>query len=270
MLAPVSIELASRLQEKSNKIPEIAQDTRSVIRQLETLELKGKEFVLMTFDIVRCYASIDINDAFKTLHDNLPIMQEENAILSRLLKLVVENNFLQANNKVYRQTMGTATGTQIAPPFVNLYLYYKYKQALSHPSIIFKSRFIDDGLILTKNNHSGKEIIKQLQEETNLEITHEIHERKAIYWDLTVYKGSRFEKEGRLDLKTFFKPTNKLLYLPAKSEHPIAHKVGVIRGEAIRCLRNCSDKVAWLEALKVIFKALMARGYQPSHIKTQW
>lgn len=225
MLAPVSIELADRLQKEVDRIPEIAQDTRSVVRQLEELNLRGETFALMTFDVTRCYPSIDINDAVKILHDNLFIMQDEGALLSRLLKLVMENNYVEANNKVYKKTTGTATGTQVAPPFANLYLYFKYKEALSHPSIKFQSRYIDDGFILTDNISTGKEIISRLKQASNLEITHDIDQKSAIYLDLEIYKGRRFDKEGRLDLKTYFKPTNQLLYPPANSQHPLAHKV---------------------------------------------
>ena len=71
-------------------------------------------------------------------------------------------------------------------------------------------------------------------------------------------------------MKTYFKPTNHLLYLPANSHHPMVHKLGVIRGEAIRLLRNSSDKTVWLEALEKVFKGLMARGYQPAMIQREW
>lgn len=270
MLKPISKELASALQREADAIPEIARDSKSVVQQLEALHLEHKNFVFMTYDVEACYPNIDINDAVKTLYDNMEIMRKNNAILTRLLRLVMYNNYVTANGKVYRQMTGTATGTQVAPPFANLYLFYKYKQFLKPGTILFQSRYIDDGLLITHTEEQGRKVLHNLQQASNLNLTFEISSTRAIYLDLEVFKGRRFEKEGKLDLKVYFKPTNKLLYLPAISHHPITHKVGIVRGEAIRCLRNCSDKADWLKALAVIFKGLMLRGYQPSQIQAQW
>lgn len=270
MLAPLSKHLATVLQEVADQLPVIARDSKTVVQQLEGLQVQGKTFVFMTYDIEKCYPSIDTNDAVQTLYNNMPIMQRNGAILSTLLKFIMDNNYVEANKKVYKQKIGTATGTPVAPPFANLYLYFKYKAALSHHSILFQSRYIDDGLVLIKTEALGKQLIKALGSASNLKLTFDIDTRKAIYLDLEVSKGTRFERQGKVDLKVYFKPTNRLLYLPANSEHPIAHKVGVIRGEAIRLLRNSSDKTAWLNSLSTIFKGLMSRGYTPSQIKTQW
>lgn len=47
-------------------------------------------------------------------------------------------------------------------------------------------------------------------------------------------------------------------------------KLGVIRGEAIRLLRNSTSKANWLTALNTVFKGLMARGYLPIWIAREW
>ena len=98
-------------------------------------------------------------------------MRTEGALLSRQLKLVMENNYVEANGKVYKQTKGTATGTQVAPPFTNLYLYFKYKNALSNTSIIFQSRYIDDGLLLIHQETSGEALATRLKQASTLELT---------------------------------------------------------------------------------------------------
>lgn len=270
MLAPISKHLAQILQQQADQIPVIARDSKTVVQQLEGLQLRGKTFVLMTYDIEKCYPTMDTNDAVKTLYDNIPIMQCNGALLSTLLKFIMDNNYVEANKRVYKQTVGTATGTPVAPPYANLYLYFKYRSALSHNDILFQSRYIDDGLVLIKNESSGKELIKRLGQASNLKLTFDIHPMKAIYLDLEITKGKRFDTQGKLDLQVYFKPTNRLLYLPANSNHPIPHKIGVIRGEAIRLLRNSSDKESWLNSLSIIFKGLMSRGYTASQIKTQW
>ncbi len=47
-------------------------------------------------------------------------------------------------------------------------------------------------------------------------------------------------------------------------------KLSIVKGEAIRCLRNSTDKVAWLSALHKIFQGLIARGYDGRDIKRKW
>jgi len=82
--------------------------------------------------------------------------------------------------------------------------------------------------------------------------------------------GFRYKLEKKLDTKVFFKPTNRFLYLPFNSGHPIQHKTAIIKGEAIRCMRNSSSKSEWLAAMNIIFKGLRARGYPAAIIQRHW
>lgn len=269
MLSPLSIALADVLQNEVDKIPEIAKDSRTVIRQLENLKVEEPN-VLITFDVEQMYPSIDLKDAIKVLHDNLQVMKAMKGFWTKVLQLIMYNNYVTANNSIYRQMQGTATGTQVAPPFANLYLYFKCKHILEYEDILYKSRYIDDGFIIVPSRERGELILKQLNDASNLNLTFEISNNKAIYLDIEIYKGTRYFAEQRLDMRVFFKPTNKLLYLPATSHHPMAHKTGIIKGEAIRCLRNCSNKAEWLSSLNIIFKGLMARGYSAKMISLKW
>lgn len=135
--------------------------------------------------------------------------------------------------------------------------------------IHFHSRFIDDGFLVCKPTIDVGLLIRQLQAVTNLKLTFEKSEHQCIYLDIVIYKGQRYQSTRRFDTKTFFKPTNKFLYLPSISNHPPAQKKGIIKGEAIRCLRGCSDKENWLIALRTIFSGMMARGYHPTAIKKE-
>lgn len=269
ILAPVSKELAGILQTEVNRIPCIARDSKAVVQQLEELKV-NKPFVFLTYDVEQLYPSIDLNDAVKTLYDNLAVMRLKGGLYTRLLRLVMFNNYVTANGKTYLQTKGTATGTQVAPPFANLYLFFKFREILSRPDILFQSRYIDDGAILIETEEGARETVQRLNSHTNLNLTWQISPHSAIYLDLEIYKGTRFNTKGQLDFRVYFKPTNKLLYLPASSFHPRAHKLCIVRGEAIRCLRNCSNKAEWLQAMTHIFKGLMARGYKPQEIKKIW
>ena len=115
--------------------------------------------------------------------------------------------------------------------------------------------------------NSGKLIMEQMKTRSNLKFTYELSKECAIFLDFNIYKGRRFNTERKLDFKPFFKPTNKFLYLPANSNHPSAMKKAIVKGEAIRCLRNSTDKANWLLAVDKIFKGLIERGYKPNDIQ---
>lgn len=270
LLAGVSTVLADTLNRFVENEDAIGKDSKTTVARLEKLKLPP-EFVFVTYDVEACYPSIDLEDAFNTLeHEMTPLNGIENGVYLKLLKIVMRNNYVTANGKIYVQKIGTATGTQVAPPFANLYLFHKFKSILSDSSIIFQERFIDDGLLLVKTEDDAKRIMENLQQASSLNLTWDISKTEAVYLDIHVYKGRRLLLDNKLDMKVYFKPTNKLLYLPYRSNHPIAMKTGIIRGEAIRTLRNTSDKGEWLKALQHVFKGLMARGYDPSIIKSQW
>lgn len=269
MLAPLSIALTKVLLPVQNRCIGITKDTVSFVNRIE-LFTTPRPFVFLTYDVEACYPSIDINDAIQTLHENIPIMREHNSFWTKVLQLIMYNNYVSYNDRIYRQMIGTATGTQVAPPFANLYLFYKFKTVLSDPAILFNERYIDDGFVLVSTEEDATRIVSNLNNRTNLTLTSDISDKEAIFLDLVIYKGDRFSLNQKLDLKTYFKPTNRLLYLPMVSHHPLPMKAGIIIGEAIRTLRNSSSKIEWLKALHFIFKGLLARGYKPKTIQRAW
>jgi hypothetical protein len=268
-LAPWSKILADILQREVTKFPEIAKDSKTVMQQLDTHQFTAP-FVFMTYDVVALYPSINLQDAILTLHKNVDIMRKDNGFWTKLLKLIMFNNYVTANGNIYRQMVGTATGTQVAPPFANLYMYHKYKSILSDPRILYQSRFIDDGCLIVTTGLAAVEIADRLNSFGNLKFTFAISKKDAIYLDMQLFKGQRYTLTQRLDSKVYFKPTNKMLYLPAISNHPGAHKLCVVRGEAIRCLRNTTSKTDWLHAMHLIFKGLKARGYRPTVLQQKF
>ena len=271
MLAPLSRALAKVLQPISDGFMEIAKDSKMVVQQLETKHVK-EPVVFLTYDVEQLYPSIDLRDAINTLGSKLPIMDEDRGFWKKVLQLIMYNNYVTWNDQVFRQMKGTATGTQVAPPFANLYLLFKFRMVFDEeaPGIIYQSRYIDDGLVMVNDVETAERIASKLNDATNLRLTFQIDNHCATYLDLDVYKGKRFREEGYVDIKTHIKGTNKFLYLPAISDHPGKHKAAVIKGEAIRCLRNSTDKIEWLKTMDLVFKGLLARGYDPKMIRTKW
>lgn len=271
VLAPLSKALAKILNNTTKNIPTIASDSKKTAAELNTFKF-DKNGIFLTFDVEACYPSIPLQDALKTLESKVPILNEKNKFWLKILKLILYNNYVQYDGQIYRQMRGTAMGTPVAPPFANLYMHYKFEVVLEKYAehILFYRRFIDDGFVIVDSVETARALIRDLNAASPLRLTFEISEITAIFLDFIISKGCRFQREKKLDLSPFFKPTNKFLYLPERSYHPAHMKLSIVKGEAVRCLRNSTDKQAWLTALHRIFKGLISRGHRGKDIQRMW
>ena len=77
-------------------------------------------------------------------------------------------------------------------------------------------------------------------------------ESKVDFLDATVYKGPRFREKRILDIKPYFKSTNKFQYTHFHSSHPPSTFRGLVKGEAIRLLRLSSDPTTYKKACKFL------------------
>lgn len=258
-LAAVSGTLSDILNRVVAGIDGIAANSKEVVNDLEE-RILPQNGVFLGFDVVSMYPSMDINDTLDTLLKSVYGLRINSGFLYKALQLLLRNSYITAQGKTYRQTKGIATGTQTAPALANLYLHEKIKDILEDPDIFWSKRYIDDGICYVEEN-AVERIRSRIEAIEGLSFTFEIHPDTTIFLDLEIYKGRRFARDGRMDIRPYFKPTNMLLYLPFGSAHPLHMKAGVVRGEAVRLLRSSTNKEAWLRACNHVFKGLLARGY---------
>ena len=94
-----------------------------------------------------------------------------------------------------------------------------------------------------------------------LKFTHQWSKTEINFLDLTLYKGERFNNTQILDIKCFSKPCDTFRYLSRDTSHPNACFSGMVKGEAIRYIRNSKfrdwiwEKIRFLQ-LKTINKRL--------------
>ena len=67
-----------------------------------------------------------------------------------LARFILENNFFEFEDKIYRQKLGTAIGTKFAPSFANLFMFDLERKLLReyHLSPWVWWRFLDDIFII--------------------------------------------------------------------------------------------------------------------------
>lgn len=191
-------------------------------------------WVLLTYDVKACYPSIDIDDALKILAQVYPhIFLTRDGFWIKVLETIMKLSFIIRKTNVYRQISGTAMGTAAVPPFANLYLFRKLRRVFYRHQkfILFQKRDIDHGLMLVREAEPAERLCDELEDASNLRFTFDWKWTSAVYLDIEIYKGRRFEKEGILENKIYTKPISKFLYLRDKSNHPESVFTVLIKGE---------------------------------------
>jgi len=99
-----------------------------------------------------------------------------------------------------------------------------------------------------------------------LKFTYEWSKLEINFLDLTLYKGERFKTTRVLDIKCYTKPCDTHQLLSRDSAHPNSCFVGMIKGEAIRYIRNSSSETEYRHKLDFFISKLIARGYKESEV----
>lgn len=131
------------------------------------------------------------------------------------------------------------------------------------PGLVLYLRYRDDVLILSE---ASKVELYLFLEQLNLmhksiKFTMEMSDHELNFLDLTIYKGSNFEKNNTLDTKTYFKRTETFHYINASSAHPNFCLRGFIKGEILRHKRNCNNVPDFIKNVLTFYKHLRTRGY---------
>ncbi len=233
---------------------------------------------LVTIDVKSLYLNIPhkegIESVINRLYHNNP-NSEEVAIpagtMKDLLNIVLTKNYFQFAGEMFHQVQGTAMGTKMAPAYANTFMAELETKLLNDYTIkpALWKRYIDDILcIWPGNSNEVKKFIEYLnQAHPTIKFTYECSNSSIDFLDLTIYKGQRYKHLKTLDIKPFFKKTNKFQYLHYTSAHPKNTFSSLIKGELTRLLRACSDRDEYNIIQHKMYQAFKDRGYPPHLIK---
>ena len=265
----ISSFIDSLLQPIAKKQPSYIKDTTDFINFIESTQLPDNA-ILVSFDVTALYTNIPQAEGInivcshydKHYGDRKPIPTET---LRALMSLILEENSFSFNGNNYLQTSGIAMGTKMAVAFANIFMADFETKLLQNSEYQpeFWKRFIDD--IISAWLLSVQEIERFLNYANSIhptiKFTAEISDKQVPFLDTIVFKGTRFESQNILDLKTHFKPTETFQYLHFSSSHPKGVKKGFVKGEALRLLRTNSNESDFLECIQQFESRLYSRGY---------
>lgn len=186
--------------------------------------------------------------------NNVPIT----ALITELSRLVLTNNFFEANGVLFHQVWGLAMGTPLAVSAAVIYMANLEERLLHTKGLVFYKRFIDDIFFVWDGTYI--ELLDFLRKLNNLaptiKLTSTISQEKIVFLDLVVV-----HENGRLITQPYQKPLNRYLYLPYTSYHPTHAKKSFIKAELLRYVRLSSKKYDFLQIKEKFFVRLRNRGY---------
>lgn len=223
------------------------------------------------------YTNIDPGEGISTLRMYLDeygkVDLNENLnidFICELTKLVMEYNVFQFGDTWWKQLIGTAMGTPCACIYATLFFaYFERKHILTKyaDNLLFFRRQIDDifGIwIPSDENNSSWPIFKNdLNNFCRLDWNTEELSRSVNYLDLNIYIG----ENGKVQFKTYQKPMNLFLYIPANSAHPPGVIKSLIYGLLSTYHKQNTLQSDFTNFASLLYKRLIARGHQRDTIK---
>ena len=248
-------------------------NSTDLIKSITKLEFDS-EIILITMDIVNLYPSIPIDEGISYVKDAMIDFEEkERNLLIDLLIIVLKQNVISFEEKVYRQISGTATGTPCAVVFANLFLkaleskFINLLDTSDYP--LFFKRYIDDIFMIARNLEHAKLLVNTYDNlHPNIKITYKFSSISVDYLDITIYKSqlTNLMTSCELFTKLYQKSMNKYIYIPPSSFHPKHIYKSFIKGEIRRyCLLNTTEH-DYDESKQCFRNRLMSRGYEPAFL----
>lgn len=140
---------------------------------------------------------------------------------------------------MYQQIDGIAMGSPLGCIFANFYMAKIETQVLNqlHPPPAMYARYIDDTIILVRDEDQILNMKNMFEEHSVLKFTYEIGYSKLPFLDVFIEKN----EDNTFTTSVYVKPTNTGELLNFNSECPERYKKGVITNMLNRAYKCCSN-----------------------------
>ena len=267
--------LDSFLKRQAQLVSSFVRDTKHFLQKIE--EIKKEKLpdntILVTMDVRSLYSNIDHDEGTEACIEKLETRQKKSIpsrTLGSLISLVLKSNAFRYGDIIYRQLMGTAMGTPMAPNYANLFMAKFEEDMITsyHSSTGFKPlvwyRYIDDiFLIWTHGNDELEKFLLFVENYSDMKkmksiIKFEVNksESEVNFLDVSVKL-----EDGSLSTSLFCKATDAHLYLNYSSNHPKHVLNNIPKGQFIRIRRICSDMDSYNRHSQTLCNFFLERGF---------
>ena len=232
------------------------------------------DYKIIAVDVKALYPSIPRNLITTALKDAIDqcsqITENGKEILIDITTLCLDNNFVQFQNKYFKQKTGIITGDNNSVSLANISLHYIIKNIteINTKTEIFK-RFIDDILYITEDNGNSEIINGRLEEEfgkydlklTFREMATNKHNSQVEFLDVLHCANKNYTKN--FIIKDFTKPTaTNSTFINGKSFHPVHIFKGIIFGESKRLRRLNETEIGYAKSLEKLKEKCNRSGFK--------
>lgn len=251
----------------STKHPSYVKDTYDFIDMVKKIKIPANSY-FFSMDVDALYTNIDIQSGLNSVQKvfkKYPDPNRPDEELLQLLDINLSRNDFVFNEKYYLQIKGTAMGKKFAPAYANIFManweeevFAKCQQKPTH-----YLRYLDDIWgIWTGSREEFEQFLAILNShDASIKLKYEISQESITFLDTTVYKRPGFADNNQLDIKVFFKKTDTHALLFKTSFHPAHTFRGIVKSQLLRFRRICTRDDDFMEAVRLLFKALRERGY---------
>lgn len=262
----ISNFLQSYLKENINLDSEnIISSSKQMVDKLKELKI-NKDTRFMSIDCINMYTNIPVKDTIKIVKTKLienNVSLNEVKEVTKLLKLVLGQNYFKFNNKVYTQKEGLAMGSPLSGLLANIFINNIEKAIVRNVNDIDNeatwNRYVDDVLISYNSMKIKAEEIKQIANSinNNIQFTEELEKDNVLnYLDLKLERNDEYIKIG-----IHRKPTTTSHAIRKESCHPEEHKQAAIRSHINRALRLPNCEIERNKEFEIIYQIAEDNGY---------
>ena len=187
-----------------------------------------------------------------------------------LLDLVLTLNISEFDKKLFLQLIGTATGTDAAPTYANIFMAsvdkwleecsFMDNEDLFKGFIIFLKRFIDDYLIFWSGSEDDFKLfmikINKIHPTIKFTSSYNIQERSTNFLDLKITIT-----DSGIITDLYRKETDRVQYVLPSSCHPSHVFNNIPYSLALRLVRICSEQDTLLTRMQELKEMLLSRMY---------
>lgn len=262
------------LQPIVRTLPHIIKDTTDFLAKLENLGDIPEGAIICTMDVVGLYPHIPHEEGLLYMKETIEEFVDKFKLevpvdLVEIAKLILQNNYFEFDDKIYRQKLGTAIGTKFAPSFANIFMSKLETSMLSEcrlsPWVWW--RFLDDiFLIWLHGNEALIEFVNYVNSyHDTIKYTWELSENKLPFLDVLVKLENK-----KISTDLYCKPTDTRQYLDNRSCHPRHVKQGIPYGQALRVRRICDSDEVFERRMKELAGDFVKRGFKNKLVDSQF
>ena len=249
-------------------------NSKEFTKEMRDVRLDEDE-VLNSHDVVSLFTNVPIPETMDIIKDRLvgDNKLHERTLLEvsdivELLKFCMSTTYFLFRGVIYEQVYGTAMGSPVSVVIANLFMEWFEQTALRTAPDDIKPRlwrrFVDDIWEVIK---AGKEPqltahLNQVDPTGSIQVTSEPETVNETDSTLPFLDSlSHHHPDGKLTFSVYRKKTHTDQYLSFNSNHPLNHKLGVVRTLMDRCDAIVSTPEDRATEQEHIRKALKMNGY---------